>query len=251
MHIAGPLVHHAPVDEQPATTTNIVLTKTTLQRPFFVTLGLVITAGVLVEVLGNLSGWSTQSGLLPLFSLSYEGNVPTFYSAVILSSAGCLLALSAIAARKSGAGFVPHWWILALGFFYIAIDEVFSIHELAGGLMSLSGVLYFSWVVPASIVVLVIGLSYLKFLRHLPRRTAIRFLVAGALYVGGAVGMELPLGYWTEKHGTHNLGYALIDAVEESMEMIAVNLFILWLIDHLTELRVVLRFSSETPVEKT
>jgi hypothetical protein len=238
------------MDEQPRTSLDLVLSKTTLQRPFFVVLGLVIVAGILVEMLGATYGWSTQSGLLPLFSLSYEGNVPTFYSAVILSFAGCLLAFSAIAARKSGAGFVPHWWILALGFFYIAIDEVFSIHELAGGLMNLSGVLYFSWVVPAFILVLVILLSYVRFLRHLPRQTTIRFLVAGALYVGGAVGMELPLGYWTEKHGSHNLGYALIDAVEESMEMIAINLFILWLLDHLADSRVVLRFSSETPVQK-
>ncbi len=230
---------------------DIVLAKSQLKRPFFAILGLVIVAGVCAEVLGSMFGWSTQSGFLPLFSLSYEGNVPTFYSAVILSVAGCLLMFSAMAARKQKAGFVPHWWILALGFFYIAIDEVFSIHELAGGFMKLSGVLYFSWVVPASILVLFIGLSYLRFLRHLPRRTALRFLVAGALYVGGAVGMELPLGYWTEKHGSHNLGYALIDAVEESMEMIAINLFILWLIDHLAESGVTLRFSSTTAAEKT
>lgn len=244
-------VHHASVDEQPRAPLDIVLSKSNTQRPFFVALGLIIFAGVLVEVLGATYGWSTQSGLLPLFSLSYEGNVPTFYSAVILSIAGCLLMFSAMAARKQNAGFVPHWWILALGFFYIAIDEVFSIHELAGGFMNLSGVLYFSWVVPAFFVVLVIGLSYLRFLRHLPRQTALRFLIAGTLYVGGAVGMELPLGYWTEKHGSHNLGYALIDAVEESMEMLAVNLFIVWLLDHLADSRVVLRFSPESSVEKT
>jgi hypothetical protein len=230
---------------------DIALSQSTLRRPFFVLLGLVALAGVAAEICGATFGLSTQSGFVPLFSLSYEGNVPTFYSAAILSLAAVLLAFSAIAAKKTGDGFVPHWWILSLGFFYIAIDEVFSIHEMAGGWANLSGVLFFSWVVPAAILVLVLGLSYLRFLRHLPRRTAIRFLIAGTLYVGGAVVMELPLGYWTEKHGSHNLGYGLIDAVEETLEMVGINLFNLWLIDHLADKSVTLRFLHAAPAPTT
>ncbi|MBK9267015.1 MAG: hypothetical protein IPM54_45470 [Polyangiaceae bacterium] len=225
---------------------DIVLSKSTLRLPFFVTLCLVVSAGVLVEVLGALYGLPTQHGIVPLFSLSYEANVPTFYSAVILSIASLLLMFAAASAKKSGAGFVPHWWVLALGFAYIAVDEVFSIHEMTG-FLDLSGVFYFSWVVPAFVVVLVVALSYLRFLRHLPRRTSIRFLIAGAIFVGGAVAMELPLGYWTEKHGSHNLGYGLIDAVEESLEMLGINLFILWLVDHLAETGVVVRFATSEP----
>lgn len=225
---------------------DISISHSSLRRPWLILLSVVVFAGVVVEVLASVYSLPTDSGIVPLFSMSYEGNVPTFYSAVILSVAAGLLAFSAIAAKKSGEKFVPHWWILALGFSYIAIDEVFSIHEMAGGFFKLSGVLYFSWVIPAAIVVLVVGISYLRFLRHLPRQTAIRFLIAGAMYVGGAVVMELPLGYWTEKHGSHNLGYGLIDAVEESLEMLAINLFNLWLLDHLASKNVTLRFAEPT-----
>jgi hypothetical protein len=221
---------------------DISVSKSALRVPWLIILSLVVGAGVTVEILGSAYGWTTDSGIVPLFSMSYEGNVPTFYSAVILSLASVLLVISGIAAKKAREKFVGHWWILALGFAYIAIDEVFSIHEMAGGFFKLSGVLYFSWVVPAAIVVLIVGLSYLRFLQHLPRRTAYRFLIAGAMYVGGAVVMELPLGYWTEKHGSHNLGYGLIDAVEESLEMLAINLFNLWLLDHLASKNVTLRF---------
>ncbi len=221
---------------------DIVLSRSTLRRPFFALLCIVVGAGVAAEVLGAYAHLSTQSGVVPLFSLSYESNVPTFYSAAILSLASMLLGFSAIAAKKAGDGFVSHWWVLSLGFFYIAVDEVFSIHEMAGSFVQLSGVLYFSWVVPAAFVVLIVGFSYLRFLRHLPARTRWRFLIAGALYVGGAVAMELPLGYWTEKHGAHNLGYGLIDSVEESLEMLAINVFNLWLIDHLADKSVTLRF---------
>jgi hypothetical protein len=223
---------------------DIVLSKPSLRRPWLIALSLVVCAGIAAEILGSAYSLPTDSGFVPLFSLSYEGNVPTFYSAIILALAAVLLAFSAIAAKKTQQKFVLHWWILSLGFSYIAIDEVFSIHEMAGEFVKLSGVLFFSWVVPAAIVVIVVGLSYVKFLQHLPRRTAIRFLIAGAMYVGGAVAMELPLGYWTEKHGSHNLGYGLIDAVEETLEMLAVNLFNLWLLDHLASQNVNLRFAS-------
>jgi hypothetical protein len=240
---------HDALAKRKGTTMDIVLSRSTLGRPFFVVLCFVVCAGVAVEVLGAFAHLSTQSGVVPLFSLSYENNVPTFYSAAILSVASVLLGFCAVAAKKAGDGFVPHWWVLALGFFYIAVDEVFSIHEMAGSLLQLSGVLYFSWVVPAAFVVLVVGVSYIRFLRHLHTRTRWRFLIAGALYVGGAVAMELPLGYWTEKYGSHNLGYGLIDAVEESLEMLAINLFNLWLIDHLADKTVTLRFlhAAEKP----
>ena len=90
----------------------------------------------------------------------------------------------------------------------------------------LSGVLYFGWVIPAAILVSVFVLSYRRFLEDLPRITRFRFIRAGAVFVGGAMGVELILGYWTELHGIDNLGYALIDWVEETMEMAGVGLFI-------------------------
>ena len=229
------------------TAVDIGLSKSNLRLPLFVALAIVVSAGVVVEMLQPVYGLSTQAGIVPFLSMSYEGNVPTFYTAVILMLDASLLALAALAAKKARERFVPHWWVLSLGFVYIAVDEVFSFHEAAGGLLDLSGVLYFSWVVPAALVVVLVGLAYVPFLRGLPARTRIRFLIAGAIYVGGAVGMELPLGYWTEKHGSHNLGYGLIDAVEEALEMLGLNLFLLWLVDHLAGKHVRVLFGSSEP----
>ena len=45
--------------------------------------------------------------------------------------------------------------------------------------------------------------------------------------------MELPLGYWTERHGNDNLVYALIDLVEESLELLGVSLFLVALVEYL------------------
>jgi hypothetical protein len=73
---------------------------------------------------------------------------------------------------------------------------------------------------------------YLPFMRALPRVTRNRLLLAAVIYIGGAVGMELPLGWWTERHGTDGLGYALIDWVEETLEMIGAAIALLSLLAH-------------------
>ncbi len=45
--------------------------------------------------------------------------------------------------------------------------------------------------------------------------------------------MELPLGYWTDVAGSHNFVYAMIDLVEESMELIGVSVFLYSLVEYL------------------
>ena len=125
----------------------------------------------------------------------------------------------------------------------MAFDEMLEFHEQLSKLFSLEGVLHFSWIVPAGILVLALGAAYIPFLRALPRRIALRFVLAGAVYVGGAVGMELPLGWWTVHHGEDNLGYGLIDALEEALEMLGSNLFVLALLDHLADKDWTVRFT--------
>lgn len=85
--------------------------------------------------------------------------------------------------------------------------------------------------IPAGAIVLALGLAYLPFVRALAPLTRTRFALAGTIYVGGALLMELPLGWWTSVHGDDNLGYGLIDWVEESMELAGASLFLLALDD--------------------
>ena len=221
-------------------------------------MALIIAAGLAVEVLRPIYKLKRRSGIVPLLSLSYEQNVPTWYSAALLLTCALLLAVIAAGARALERAPAPapapapareelhvaHWWGLAAGFTYISLDEVVSFHEAASGLLTLSGVLYFSWVVPATALLLLLGLAYWKFLAHLPLPVRRRFLLCGGIYVAGAVGMELPLGYWTEREGNNNLGYALIDHVEEALEMLGVNLFLLALVDYLGAQGASVRFAK-------
>jgi hypothetical protein len=124
--------------------------------------------------------------------------------------------------------------VLAGLFFYLSLDEAIEIHEHLGGFFGTGGVLYFDWVIPAGAAVLVLGAVYLPFLRRLPARTRARFLLAGALYVGGALLVELPLGWWTERAGDDNPVYAAIDLVEETLELAGASVFVLALRQHLS-----------------
>jgi hypothetical protein len=223
--------------------TAVTVSKSVLRRVLFAGMALVTGAGLAAEILKSTLRLRGNRGAVPIFSLSYEQNIPTWYSSSLLLACSLLLFLIASATKRAGDPHVNHWRGLALGFLYISLDEVASLHEYTGWL-KLGGLLYFSWVIPAAVVVIVIGVSYLKFLKHLPGPTRARFLIAGAIYVGGAVGMELPLGYWTERHGTNNFGYAAIDWVEESLEILGLTLFLLSLIDYLGLKRVRLGFAT-------
>lgn len=170
-----------------------------------------------------------------LLGLSYEQNLPTWYSSSLLMICAVLLWLVATAHHREKGPFTWHWRILALLFAYISLDETATIHENLSELFDFGGALFFGWVIPASIAVVLLGIFYLPFLLKLPRRAARQFIVAGAFYVGGALGVEFALGYWTDLHGNKNLGYGLIDLVEESMEILGVTLFLLALIDYLTQ----------------
>src|SRR5678815_2234321 len=103
----------------------------------------VSAAGLTIEILKELRGWSSEEVLVGYLSLSYEANVPNFYQAALLLACATLLSLSAMAARRRGDGFIGRWWILACGFLYMSFDEAAQLHELAGKLMSMKGIFYF------------------------------------------------------------------------------------------------------------
>lgn len=197
-----------------------------LRAPLLAATATIAFLGLAAEVAEYRLG--APAPIVELFSLSYEGNVPTWYASVLLFSCSALLA--AVARVEHGVR-RRRWWILAGIFGYMSLDEAIELHEYLGWLVRGEGLFYYSWVLPAGALTLAIGLAYLPFLRALPSLTRWRFVLAGAVYVGGALGMELPLGLWVETYGDDNLGYGLIDFVEESLELVGASVFLLAL-DH-------------------
>lgn len=216
---------------------SVTLRERTVRRALFGAGGVISVLGLFAELIHHLAPQITWV-ILPFLSLSVEGNLPTWYSSALLLGCGLLLLLNAAGVRQSAApstGYWRRWTLLGAIFLFMSLDEAVELHENLGRFADLHGVLHFSWVIPAGIIVLGLGLAYIPFLRHLPVPTARRFIVAGVLYVGGALFLELPLGWWTERAGEHSLGYALIDWVEETLEMLGSTLFLLALLRHYRE----------------
>ncbi|UJR86219.1 hypothetical protein [Sandaracinus amylolyticus] len=182
---------------------------------------LVSIAGACAEIGGYALGW--PGAPVELFALSFESNVPTWYasSLLVLSSAALVLCAER-APRDRGA-----WLALAAIFAFASLDEAIEIHEHLGALVDGRGVLYFSWVIPGAIIVGILALGFARFLLRLPAIDRSRFVLAAVIFVSGALGMELPLGWWTERAGDDNLVYGMLDWVEETLELAGTTTFLL------------------------
>ncbi|PYR52615.1 MAG: hypothetical protein DMF89_02155 [Acidobacteria bacterium] len=174
--------------------------------------------------------------LVKWFSLSEEKNFPTWWSSFLLFACSITLAVIARVKKRIGGSHRIRWTLLAVIFCYMSLDEFIEIHEYLNNLGPLKerhGILYFGWVVPALMLVTIFAVSYVQFLFHLPLRTRIKIAIAGFIYVGGALGVELILGKYADVYGEENMGYSLLDMVEETMEMVGSSLFFYALVEYL------------------
>ncbi|MEJ7929434.1 hypothetical protein WG922_05545 [Ramlibacter sp. AN1015] len=188
--------------------------------------------------------WSYHTGVsFPLRARLYmdaEANLPTFFSTALLLLAALLLWL---VGSRAGAGAPSRpWRVLSLVFLAIAADEAGGFHELLidplAAAFDLSGAFRFAWVVVGIAVVAVFAAAFLPFLLRLPPRTRRLFATAAALYVGGALGMEMVGASLFQEEGTpgrNMLPYMLAATVEELLEMVGVQVFIYALLRHLRE----------------
>jgi len=129
---------------------------------------------------------------------------------------------------RNNAAYIKSWCFLSLVFVYLSVDEGTKIHvESLDFISPLIGIefLHF-WVIPASFIMLVFVLSYGRFLLYLAPEFRALFIASGAIYVGGAIGIETIGGLYAENHGKGNLIYQLIADIEEICEMMGIVLFI-------------------------
>jgi len=106
-----------------------------------------------------------------------------------------------------------------------------------------SGVFYFSWVVLAAPLVLAVGVYFIPFLLRLPIETAIRFIAAGTVFVGGALGTEFLCGYLATTVGFESMIYRTVAAGQECLEAIGMTMFVIALLRHLADMAPLFRIN--------
>lgn len=211
-----------------------------VKRLAFILVGVVAC----LQILGWMAVYSTYVmghgrllGLIPLIQLNHEGNIPTWYSVIALMLAACFFGLIWAHKKQVSGRFTRHWGLMSLLFIYISMDEAASIHEkisvmLRDGLGA-TGFLYYTWVVPALIIVALLGLYYIRFLLALPRRTSLLLILSAVMYVTGAAGLEVLEAGLAFEEGRFTLGYASLAATEEALEMLGIVLLNFSLADYI------------------
>ncbi len=172
-----------------------------------------------------------------LFDLRAEGNLSAYYAALLLLAGGVAALLIAHGPRSEGR-VRQGWWLLALVLLFLSTDEAGQVHEklnksmralLGEGFM---GTLRFGWVVPYAVLTALFAALSIPWLRALPARTRRGLLVAGAVYVAGALGME-PVESMMVHMDQSSPAVVLACTLEESLELAGLTLCLSVLLGHM------------------
>ncbi|GAA1387925.1 hypothetical protein GCM10009613_24510 [Pseudonocardia kongjuensis] len=212
----------APAEPSPAAQPPAGAPHLALLRPSRV----VVAAGVIAALLATAHFGAAVYGIgRPGFEipapirLGNELNISTWFSSAMhLANAAILALIAANSVRRERW----RWILLSLACAVVAMDETAANHEQVSWVIhttfGTSGLLTYAWIIPASVLVLVLAALCLPMLL---RRPGSWIVVAGAaVFLFGAVGLEAVGGLVFEQTGdVHAFGYNLLAGAEETCEM--------------------------------
>jgi hypothetical protein len=188
--------------------------------------------------------------LADLFDLNGEANAPSWYSSLLWLIAATLAFLISQSERIKQGKFIWNWGMFCAACIFLSADEAMMIHERIGDAISKifkkweflrmdRGWLY-SWMYwGIGFLSAFLFLNY-KFLLALPRRTLYLLCTSGAIFLSGAIGVEL-FSAWNE-HGIRTINsmkeFTLLIAAEKTLEMAGVVALIYTLLDYICRSKV-------------
>ena len=181
--------------------------------------------------------------LTQFFDVGIEDNIPTIYSVVALVFAGVVCFVTWSTSKTLGAKDAIYWFFLGVVMVFLGFDEGATIHETIGSWVKRNyhgeGYFQWLWVVPYGVLTAWFAAAYFPFLMRLPNKTRLGLILSGAIFVGGAIGVEMisAAEYEAAKEaGVRSLKYYLLYSLEEFMEMLGIALFIYYVLDYLASL---------------
>jgi len=183
-----------------------------------------------LQAIAILSGHDHLFGLVQMFNLDAEHNLPTLFGGLLFLVSAMLCAILWSAGRAEGRA-ERAWLMLAYVFGFLGVDEFSVWHERLDALLRSaldpSGVLTFAWVIPYGFLTIVLALAMIPHLRRLEPTTRNYLILAGAIYVAGAIGFEMLGGYVYEGESTtHTWRWVTLTTIEELLEMVGMSLFV-------------------------
>lgn len=225
--VSGPLEQ---VESMHLAAPSVTVNTRVLAAVLWIATAIILSLGIAREVILHLIGTETVLKDLRHFALDSEHSLPVWYESLLMAAASLMTAALAALARCRGPRDRLPWIVLAVAFIAMSLDESAAFHEATMAPLrkaaNLSGALYFSWVLLAAPLLVILGMYFIPFLLRLPRATAARFVLAGALFVGGAFGMEFVGGYYVSIGGYDYLPYKIAATTEEALEAVGMTLFV-------------------------
>lgn len=175
-------------------------------------------------------GYEQLRGVVSLFEFGGEMNLPTFFSTLLaIMATGLLLVITM--ARKQMQRPWKLWAGLAGVFLLVAMDDFIGMHEQLSrpvrDLLDARGMLYFAWIIPYGVLVMLLAGIYGRFVFEMPAHLRNGLLLSATLFLIGALGFEMLAGQLAESRLLEDpLVHGGLTTTQESLEIAGMILFI-------------------------
>ena len=213
-----------------------VITRVLVWAIFFLTLGHI---AAFIEDYVRHAYSRTAKNIIRWFDFNLEDNVPTWFSVIILAFSAILLFIIYTYKKKNSIKGAHYWLVLGIIFIFLSIDESVQVHEEVAKILrpsvtnNVSGLLYWAWVIPYGIFTLAAAIYFMRFVLSLPPKIRNLFILAGGMYIFGALVLELAEGHFYLKYGLNHIYNRILYFVEELCEMGGVTVLIYALLTYM------------------
>lgn len=162
-----------------------------------------------------------QLAVVQVVDINGEANVASWWGSALLLCASLLALALAVLSRQRGLS------VLALLLAAMSMDEVAALHERldAVGKAIAGNAMNFAWVIPGSVIAVVLLVILARALRSTPASLRRGLAFGGAVYLFGAIVLEAAGGPILSREGD-GTEYLLITSAEEGCEMVGAALLI-------------------------
>ena len=177
-----------------------------------------------------------------LLNMDGETNLPAWWSVTLFTVGAVLCACVAAGSREGPAQrWRRHWLLLSGILVFLSIDEGALIHEELSRPLTRAFDLeasrweFWAWTVPYTALGVLVLVVFGRFLLALPRATRNHVLVAGVVFVAGAVGMEFVGRELWNPFDPQKGTYLAAVGIEETLEIIGLTVLVRGLLVHLRD----------------
>ena len=214
----------------------ITVSSTSIVRLLSYSAGTLIVLNSIMLVLYFSVGNPDKFDFVQMIDLDQEANLPTLFSSALFLISAFLFYLLGYKSSTAQDRQHRYWWGLSVIFVFLGFDESATIHETLGDwtgrYIETSGYLHYPWVISYGILVVLLGLLYLRFFLRMDRKIFWSFIGAAAIFLSGAIGFELLGANEASLHSSNTMLYCYYYTIEESLEMFGV----IYLVDLLLKL---------------